>query len=246
MTTLLIDADGLAFRAAAAAEKTFKWDEDTISVTADIESAKDHFRDQIGDLMEAADANDLILCWSCPTRRYFRHDLLPAYKGHRKGTTPVLRTELTEWAQVEYTSKVKPRLEADDVVGILATHPKLVPGRKIIVSDDKDMLQIPGYHWRMGKRISVTQREADEWLWMQVLMGDPADGYKGIPKIGPKKATAILANRRPDETHLDAVLSAYLKAGLTKEYLACQINVARILQYTDYNFKTKEPRLWQM
>jgi DNA polymerase-1 len=133
-------------------------------------------------------------------------------------------------------------------MGILATHRNLVPGDKIIVSDDKDLEQIPGWVLRpaSGVALRVGHESAEYWLWMQVLMGDPTDGFKGIPKIGQKKAAKILSETRPDEPYFNVVLNAYLKAGLTTEYLASQINVARILQADTYDFIKKEPRLWQM
>jgi DNA polymerase I len=248
VTILLIDADSIAFEAASAVQKVFKWDDDVYSTVADLGDAKEIFRDRIKSLQENLNAGRLVLCFSCPTRRYFRHDILPTYKSKRTGAPPIVLADLKAWATEEYDAMVLPKLEADDVIGIVATHPKIFTGRRIIVSEDKDMMQIPGEHVRMrdGKTFFVKPKDAEHFAWTQVLTGDHVDGYSGIPGIGPKKAAKILDARRPDETYLDAVLAAYLKAGLTKEDLVTQVNVARILQSPDYNFETKEPRLWSL
>lgn len=249
MTTLIVDADGIAFEAAAAVQKTFRWDDDVYSTVADLKEAMVIVEDKIVALSAKLEARRTILCWSCPTRRYFRHDLLPTYKAGRHGAPLMVLADLKVWAQGTFESKVKPGLEADDVVGILATHPKLIPGEKIVVSPDKDLRQIPGVHFNPDRPddglFEVTSAQAEKQLWMQTLTGDSTDNFSGIPGIGPKRAEAILAKRRPDEPIEAVVLEAYLKAGLTAADMEVQHNVARILQAHHYDFKKKEPILWR-
>lgn len=251
--TLLIDADGFAFQAAAAVQTSIQWDDDIIASHADLNEAKEVFDYQIS-RFENAVADDwghvpeVVLCFSCPSRRYFRHDIYPAYKGHRKaGTSPIVLADLKAWASAHWPTYTKPRLEADDVVGILATHPKLVPGDKIVVSMDKDLLQIPGQHLNKdGYVVNVTKAEATRFLAKQVLMGDTSDGYPGIPGIGSVKAEKILSEVPEGKPYIPAIRAAYERAGLTAEDMATQINVARILHSKHYDFRRKEPVLWQM
>lgn len=249
MTTLLIDADGIAYQCAAAVQTSIQWGEVTAHY-ADIADAQDAFRDTIEANREAVDSDaEVLLCWSSRTRRYFRHDILPTYKGNRKGKQkPVVLSELIAWAQEYYPSKDKDNLEADDVIGILATHPSLVKGEKIIVSGDKDLQQIPGLHIspREPGVYRVSPEYADRFMWTQVLTGDTSDNYTGIPGIGPKKAERILAKARPDEPLGDLVIDAYRSRGIPDEELVVQVNVARILTHHCYDFKRKEPRLWQI
>lgn len=198
---------------------------------------------------EAVDENaELVLCFSCPSRHYFRHDVLAGYKANRSAATPIGLRKLKDWINTQYDTKTKPNLEADDVVGILATSPKLIKGRKIIVSMDKDLQQIPGEHLN-GSRpeegtFRITSEFAERFRWMQVLTGDSTDNYAGLPGCGPVGATKVIASARPDEPLSDVVLAAYLKAGLTKSDFAQQTNVATILTATMYDFKRKEPILW--
>lgn len=249
MTTLIVDADGIAFEAAAAVQKTFQWDDGVFSTVADLNEAMGIVEDKVAVLIERFTAKRVFLCWSCPTRRYFRHDLLPTYKSGRHGAPLMVLKDLKTWAQGRFPSKLKPGLEADDVVGILATHPKLIPGEKIVVSPDKDLRQIPGTHFNPDKPddglFEITACDAEKQLWMQTLTGDSTDNFSGIPGIGPKRAEAILAKRRQDEPYEAVVLEAYLKAGLTAADMEVQHNVARILQAHHYDFKKKEPILWR-
>jgi 5'-3' exonuclease len=250
MSTLLIDADGLAFRAAAAVQTNIDWGDEVLTSHADLDQAKDAFNHQLDRITDAAeeDIGSVVLCWSCRSRRYFRHDLLPTYKGNRKGNAPLALRPLREWANETFKSYEKENLEADDVLGILATHPKLIPGEKVIVSHDKDLGQIPGLHLNPMKPSEGVYRITPEFghrlLAYQVLVGDTTDNYTGCPKIGPVKAEKLL-QAKGDEPYRDLLWRAYEKAGLTQDDLAIQLNVARILQTHHYDFKTKRPILWQ-
>lgn len=245
-----MDADGVAFRAASAVQRGIRWDDNVYTLEADGDAAADVFRDAIERYTAAADADAVILAYSCPTRHYFRHDLLPSYKANRKSMPPLCLHDLKEWSKGQWDSRTKPGLEADDVLGILATHPRLVPGRKVIVSHDKDLQQIPGEHLNAATPgdgvFRVHAAYAHRFFWTQVLTGDTTDNYAGCPGIGAKRAEAILDGaRKGDQWHYaEAILKAFEKAGLTAEDMAVQYNVARILHHHHYDFKRKEPILW--
>jgi DNA polymerase-1 len=212
-----------------------------------MEEAKDVFCTLISTYLRATDESArIILAYSCPSRRYFRHDLLPTYKGNRKDAPPLVLRDLKEWSKGEWDSRTKEGLEADDVLGIFATHPKLIKGDKIIVSHDKDMQQIPGLHLSAAYPDEGVHRVgkvyAHRFLWEQVLTGDSTDNYTGCPGIGPVKAAKILAGESDYEA---AVIEAFEKAGLSPEEMAVQVNVARILTADTYNFRKGTPILWQ-
>lgn len=214
---------------------------------ADFNAAKDVFTDTIERLRSAVDSTaGVVLAFSCPTRRYFRHNLLPTYKGNRAGHGPPLcYGDLKQWAADEYKSFIKPQLEADDVVGILATSQKLIKGERVVVSNDKDLQQIPGLHLDPTAPhegvFRISTEHAERKLWEQVLTGDSVDNYSGLPGCGPVKAAKILDGA---EDYEEACLKAYLKAGLTAEDMVRMVNVARILHVHHYNFKKKEPILY--
>lgn len=251
MTTLLVDADFIAFRSAAAVERSIAWDDDIHTNHANLKDAREVFVDSIFNITKATSLHaNVILCYSCPTRHYFRHDLLPSYKGNRKSKPPLVLKALKEWTMEEWEYKEKPHLEADDVMGIMATSPKAEKGT-IIVSSDKDMLQIPGAHLDPLKLdegvFEVGPIQAQIQLWMQVLMGDVTDNYTGCPGIGEVRAKKIL---EPDgRPYYQPVRDAYHKAikdGDPDDYLTTQVNVARILQHDTYDYKRKEPKLWAL
>ena len=107
------------------------------------------------------------------------------------------------------------RLEADDVLAIRNKQLNELGVSNVIVSVDKDLLQIPGVHYNPIKDEiqSITEFSASYNFWKQVLMGDVTDGIYGISGVGPKTAEKILASRSSDleEAFFIASLLAYLK-----------------------------------
>jgi len=88
-----------------------------------------------------------------------------------------------------------------------------------LASIDKDLLQsIPGKHLNYNKKVApdvwemqwieTSKDEAEEFIWKQMLMGDNSDGVKGIPKVGPVKASAILEDE--GEPYQNLVLREYI------------------------------------
>jgi DNA polymerase-1 len=132
-------------------------------------------------------------------------------------------------------------LEADDVLGILATKPEN-KGKAIIVSDDKDMKSIPAKLYRpmSDERFDITEAEADKAFLMQCLCGDPTDGYSGLKGFGPKSSEKLLGSR-PDWSLVE---NAFIKAGHTKEEALTQARLARILRWSDWDFENKKPILF--
>ena len=223
------------------------WDDDVYTTHADLNEAKKIVYDKIGAIVENVPGADPVLAFSCPSRKYFRHAIYPAYKAHRGGATkpPLVRRDLTEWARGEFESWTRPGLEADDVLGILMTSNKIIEGEKIVCSPDKDLLQIPGKRLRRDGVVSINSpEEAHYCLWLQVLMGDSTDGYPGCPKVGEVKAKKILFDADPKD-YPRVAFEAFQKAGV-EDTFETMVNVARILTNRTYNFSKREPILWQM
>lgn len=238
MSTLLIDADILVYRAISATEHEVEWEPDVWTLTTDLKDARDAFELALTNILDESPTPDFKLCFS--DRENFRKELNPTYKGNRAGVRkPVGFKPFREEIISRYDGIIKPKLEADDVIGILATK----PGTDfIIISDDKDLRTIPGAHLIDGYVVNIGDNEADLKFYTQVLTGDNADGYPGCPGIGPKKAEEIL-NKAGDKPW-EAVVNAYTKAGLTEEDAILQARMARILRWSDWNSGTQEVRLW--
>jgi DNA polymerase-1 len=237
---LLIDADGFLYRSAAASEYEANWGDGIFVASTNIGQAQDMFRSQMKSIGERLDSDIFVMVLSGSDN--FRYGIDPSYKSNRKGNRkPLGYTTLVEWLYEEYGDKVvlNDRIEADDYMGILATNPKAPPS--VIVSDDKDMMTIPGKLFRLGVLSAIDEQQADRYWLSQVLTGDPADGYKGCPGIGVVKAEKVLS--KPG-LGWENVKREFLKAGLSEDYAVLQARLARILRYEDWDGKLKQPILW--
>ena len=241
--TLLIDADIPAYQHASAGQRVYNWSDDPEDVSVavdDVALVCEQFDDEVDRLRRKFHASAVVCCLTDGDN--FRKRILPTYKGNRR-VKPVLLPEVRAHIHATHKTFQKPSLEGDDVMGILATHPSLIPGEKLIVSIDKDMKTIPGtvYNGRKDELQIVTREQADYYHLFQTLVGDPTDNYKGCPGVGKVNAARILAQEGDPWDH---IVAAFAGRGLTEADALVQARVARILRHTDYNFKTKEPILW--
>lgn len=252
MRTLLIDSDILAYRESAAGEVRVDWDGDgNIDQTPEnFESVKERVDRKIADLVRTLKAGRAIVCLSCERVDNWRKDYYPAYKENRAGAVkPLHLMAAKEYMAREYETYQRPRLEADDVMGILSTHPKLVKGERIIVSEDKDMRTIPGWLFNPDKDrkpVLIGEEAAAHWHMTQALTGDKTDGYPGCPGIGPTKADRILSDAvlHVYEQLWPLVVRTYVIRGRTEEDALVQARISRICQHTDYDYKTKTVIPW--
>lgn len=252
-TTLLLDADIIAYKFACKGEKLFKFDpnEEPAVTLEPLEDITPLVDDYIAEFKKKLKATDVIVCLSCTTVDGWRYALWDGYKAGR-GRKPHWLAAVKDHMEQAYPSYRRPTMEADDIMGILSTHPTLIPGKKIIFSEDKDMKTIPGWLFNPAKDVKprlVTLDEADGFHMLQALMGDSTDGYKGCPGIGPMKAAAILFGVSPPWGHPEemwpAIVATYKSKGLTEEDALLQARLARICRHTEYDFKKKEVILWE-
>ena len=236
---LLLDTDIFAYQATTSAETEVDLGGDIWSLTMDMQQAKDTFEATIDGIKARLETNDVLCCMSDHAGN-FRKQVWTGYKSNRRKTRkPVGYVAFCDWVRETYSTASRPQLEADDVMGIIASKPGN-EGKVTIVSDDKDMKTIPGRLYRpmSDELLEISDADADRYFLTQVLTGDTADGYKGVPGIGPKKAEAILGPR----PHWGAVEKAYIDAGLTRDDAIQQARLARILRWSDWN--EGEPMLW--
>ena len=234
---LLIDADILVYQYSVTVEHEVDWGDDVWSLWADVKEAKELILNYLESLKEMTGVDDLVFCFS--HKDNFRKSIYPNYKYNRKSKRkPVCYKPIKEWLVNNYNSAEWEGLEADDVLGILSTS-NLVGENNIVVSEDKDLLTIPGLLWRNGELLIIKKEQADYNHLYQTLVGDTTDGYGGLKGVGHKRALEIL--KTPT---WDAVLKAYLKAGYTKEEAITQARLARILRFSDWDDKKKKPILW--
>lgn len=245
MRTLLLDSDIIAFKIAAVSQTETAFGTDL----ADFEDAKQDIDDYIGELMDELRADDVIVCLSCREHNW-RNDVWAPYKTHRDySKRPEYLDPLKAYLAEEYRTFLRYSLEADDVMGILATHPKLVPGEKIIVSEDKDMRTVPAlvYHPHRPDNgvMEVTPLQARQFLCWQAICGDTTDGYKGATRIGKSSDYALDVLEADMDELWDIVLLAFGKAGLTETEALENIRCAHILTAGWFDFKAKQVKYFE-
>ena len=241
-TTLLIDADVLAFEAAVVAEESIEWKDEMWTVHADMALAKARVVNRVEEFKDLMKTDKVTMCLT--DRANFRRVLNPDYKANRsKSRLPIILRQVKQWIIEEYDGQMWPNLEADDVISILATD-KEMDEETIIVSIDKDFKSVPGIYYDYNKNEThhVSEDEADNYHLIQTIMGDATDGYSGVPRVGPVGAKKLLdQNGYTWET----VTACYEKAGLTEQDALMNAWMARLLRAENYSFRTNTiKKLW--
>jgi DNA polymerase-1 len=158
----------------------------------------------------------------------FRHDLSPDYKANR----PRMPEDLSE--QIPFIKRLItalgipymeiPGYEADDIIGTLATWASDQGAEVVMISGDKDLLQLvsPKVHmWdsmkdevfgpaEVEKRFGVPASQVAEVMG---LAGDSSDNIPGVPGIGPKTAQRLIK----EFGSIENLLSALDKVSKEKE-----------------------------
>jgi len=152
----------------------------------------------------------------------FRHEIYPEYKANRAEMPEDLRPQIPMIRQLVEALNIPivelSGYEADDVMGTLARESAAHGLPAVIVSPDKDLLQLVDddlhiqvlntkdgeiWHDREGvkTRMGVWPEQVVDFL---SLVGDASDNVKGVPGIGEKGAALLL------EAHgsLDGVIAA--------------------------------------
>ena len=241
-TTLLIDADVLAFEASVIAECSVEWKDELWTVHADMALAKARVVNRVEEFKEKLKSDNVVMCLS--DRANFRRKLYPEYKSNRsKSRLPIILRQVKQWIIEELGGVMWANLEADDVISILATD-KAMDEETIIVSIDKDFKGVPGiyFDYNRGEYHQPSEEEADNFHLIQTITGDATDGFKGVPKMGPVTAKKLLDK---EGYTWDTVVKAYEKAGLTEQDALINAWMARLLRADNYCFRTNTiKRLW--
>lgn len=250
---VLIDADGLLYSAALNGVTTCEGEQmqmlDDSAILADL-------ADRVAEIEEwCGETKEVFLCLSA--RKCFRKDIFPAYKAQRKeGARPItldaLRGAVMDGGLPGYPTMLIANLEADDVCGIAATTFQAEGYETVIVSPDKDLLQIPGMVITPGRGgpvfSDISKARGDRWHLYQMLVGDTCDNYPGCRGMGPVKAEKLLdycedQGFGPSRTWGE-VVDQFLFRGQTEEDALLMARVSRILRKEDWDAKKKEPKLW--
>jgi DNA polymerase I len=166
----------------------------------------------------------------------FRHALYEAYKATRRETPPDLGQQMARVRQFvdAYGIAVyqKEGFEADDVIATVVKQAAQQGFRVVVVSADKDLLQLVGDQVVMfdtmrnavfgpaetAKKLGVGPAQIRDFL---ALVGDSSDNIPGVPSVGPKTAVDLLT-RYGDLDGIFANLDQLTKKALREKLRAHQ------------------------
>ena len=167
----------------------------------------------------------------------FRNDIAVTepYKGNRKDAKRPTHYQAIRNHLQRLGAELVEGQEADDAVAIEATKTG-----GWIVSIDKDLDQVAGWHYNFVKHEEyyVTEEEGLRNLFTQVLTGDRTDNIIGLKGIGPVKAAKLLQDCKTEKEYYDACLKAYSEAGLTEDRVVENLNLLYL--------RRKENDKWQL
>jgi DNA polymerase-1 len=157
-------------------------------------------------IQEEAKPTHLGIVFDAPGRK-LRHDVFEDYKAQRKPMPEDLARQIPKLREVIQALRIpviiQERYEADDVLGTLAR----LAGRKgfktVIVTADKDLLQVVDKTtnvYNPSKEILLDPEKVrevfgvrpDQVIDVLSLWGDPSDNVPGVPGVGEKTARSLI------------------------------------------------------
>lgn len=190
-----MDADIFCYKTAEAARKEIPFNEYFISIT-DSAEAKVALDNWIESVRKTIDADDVVLAFTGPNN--YRKKIWDGYKAHRSKQPLETFNTLKTYCFKHYDCIMEESLEADDILGIHVSNNFIFnhePVEVVGVSEDKDMKAIPGKIFNPAKDSfiqDISFEDAVYNFYLQVLVGDSADGYKGCIGVGETKARRSL------------------------------------------------------
>lgn len=178
----------------------------------------------------------------------FRHEMYDDYKGTRKPMPEELHQQVQVMKDVLTAMGVPimtlPGFEADDILGTVAKKSQARGINVSVVSGDRDLLQLADEHIKI--RIPKTSRAGTEikdyypedvkreyqvtpveFIDVKALMGDASDNIPGVPSIGEKTATSLIAAYGSIEncySHLDEIKPPRAQKALGEHYDMAQMS----------------------
>ena len=157
--------------------------------------------------MKGADGPTHLVAIFDHSEKTFRNDLYDQYKAHRPPAPEDLAPQFPLVREATAAFGVHcvelPGYEADDLIATYACKARDMGGEAVIVSSDKDLMQLIGrgvVMWDPMKDKRLAEPEVvekfgvgpDKMVDLQALIGDSVDNVPGAPGIGPKTAAQLL------------------------------------------------------
>ena len=198
------------------------------------------------------------------TENSFRRDIYPAYKAHRKDPPdellpqfPLMRATVSAFGMVPIEQG---RYEADDIIATYARQAREAGADVLIVSADKDLMQLvePGVSMydpasgdreerRFGVEEVVKYFEGvgpDKVIDVQALAGNSTDNVPGAPGIGVKTAAQLILEYGDLETLLaraGEIKQPKRREALTDPEIVKRIRISKQLVTLDRDVPVETP-----
>jgi DNA polymerase-1 len=197
----LIDADILLYRVGFTTEDV------------DEPIAKYRMAEMITRILDVTGANEAMLYLSPGNQASFRYRIAPDYKANRKDKPkPKHYKFLRDFLKSEFLAITGDDEEADDSLGVALSSDK--EGTSILVSIDKDLDQIAGWHFNFvtEETYKISPLEGARVFYTQLLVGDTSDNIEGCPKVGKITAARLLEGCETEKEMYEVCLKAYKRA----------------------------------
>ena len=203
---------------------------------------------------------------SAPT---FRHEQFEEYKAQRPPSPPELRPQFDRVKQLMAAFGVPvfelDGWEADDVIGSLTRQAEKAGIDSVILTGDRDTFQLISPRVRVDLASSIQDRRvydqaelaerysgltADQQPDFKALVGDTSDNIPGVPRVGEKRASALLTEYGTLEgiyENLEAVKPPSVKTALAENRERAFENrrLMTIDREAPVNFDPERCRFWK-
>jgi DNA polymerase-1 len=203
-------------------------------------------------------------------RTTFRNEIYPEYKAHRPEPPEELipQFDLIRDAVKAFSvpSIEIPGFEADDLIATYARQAQEAGMDVIIVSSDKDLMQLVGPGISMldpMKNRAIGPAEVfekfgvapDKVVDVQALAGDPTDNVPGVPGIGIKTAAQLIteygdldsllarAGEIKQPKRREALLEHAEDARISRQLVRLKDDVAVVEPWTSFTLRERDPAL---
>lgn len=185
-------------------------------------NAISNLKSMIQNIIDKVDADEYEIVLSAKAKDVNRRNKIARLMPYKADRPPkpfhyeTLRSLLIE----EFNATVVEEGEADDYLGAKQSD------TSVIVTVDKDLLQIPGHHYDLNSRSFMVASELGEleldannklsghgfkWFCAQCLLGDRVDAIKGIPFIRQTRVAQLLTQLETKEKCWEIVKKEYME-----------------------------------
>ena len=221
---IIIDADYIPFNASYSGKDEFGEKNPEVTLEEAIAKVDDMILRIYLEIEEYFEIDSLYLC--VRGKNNFRKQIYPPYKANRK-EKPALINELTDYLVEHHKAIPSPYGEADDLVFSIS---ETINHEGIVVSPDKDLLQIPSIIYNPSKNtwVRIDEETARYNLAIQVLMGDNSDGVNLFYRTGIKTAEKYLQKGMTNYQYIKSILSYIKKYDEYKDRLRMSYKLVKL------------------